>query len=153
MKQKLLKSLLLLCTFIVGSIAWADSETITFAKITPALENGVQYSDPFGTNISVTFGGGGNDGKYYNTGSGIRTYGNGTITITAKGNTITAIETTFDGSNSPASADVWSSDGKGEGTYGSSASWEGSATEVVMTRPSGNGHWRLQAITVTYTTG
>jgi len=153
MRQTLLKSFLLLCSLIVGSVVWADSETITFGEL--GLENGVQYSDPFGTNISVTFGGsGGNDGKYYTTGSGIRTYGNGTITITAKGNTITGIVTTFSGeSYAPASDNVWSSDGTGEGTSGVSASWEGSATEVVMKRPSGSGHWRLQTITVTYTTG
>ena len=153
MKQKLLKSLFFLCALVLGSVAWADSETITFGEL--GLENGVQYSDPFGTNISVTFGGsGGNDGKYYTTGSGIRTYGNGTITITAKGNTITGIVTTFSGeSYAPASDNVWSSDGTGEGTSGVSASWEGSATEVVMKRPSGSGHWRLQTISVTYTTG
>lgn len=130
-----------------------DSETIVFAEL--GLENGVQYSDPFGTNISVSFAGGGNDGKYYNTGSGIRTYGDGTITITANGQTITAISTTFSGdSYAPASADVWTcTGGSGTGTFGANASWSGSATEVVMTRPSGSGHWRMQAITVTYTSG
>ena len=146
------KILSLLCVLLTSIVALADSETITFGEL--GLENGVKYSDPFGTNISVTFGGGGNDGKYYTTGSGIRTYGNGTITITAKGSTVTAIETTFAGDDyAPASDDVWSSDGTGSGTSGASASWEGSATEVVMTRPSGSGHWRLQAITVTYTAG
>ena len=157
MKQNLLNKLSLRAMMLVAFVcaaftgAWADSETITFGEL--GLENGVQYSEPFGTNISVTFGGGGNDGKYYNTGTGIRTYGNGTITVTANGSTITAIETTFAGDTyAPASDDVWTSDGTGTGTSGVSASWEGSATEVVMTRPSGNGHWRLQAITVTYTT-
>jgi len=146
------KFLSLLCALLTTAGAWADSETITFGEL--GLENGVQYSEPFGTNISVTFGGGGNDGKYYNTGSGIRTYGNGTITITANGNTITAVETTFAGETyAPASDDIWTSNGTGTGTSGVSASWEGSATEVVMTRPTGTGHWRLQTITVTYTTG
>ena len=146
------KFLSLLCALLTTVGAWADSETITFGEL--GLENGVQYSEPFGTNISVTFGGGANDGKYYNTGTGIRTYGNGTITITANGSTITAIETTFAGDTyAPASEDVWTSNGTGTGTSGVSATWEGSATEVVMTRPSGNGHWRLQAVTVTYSTG
>ena len=142
---------MMLVAFVCSAFttAWADSETITFAEL--GLENGVQYPEPFGTNISVTFGGGGNDGKYYDTGTAIRTYGGGTITITANGYTITAVETTFSGSgNAPASADVWTSNGTGAGTSGASASWEGSATEVVMTRPTGSGHWRLQAITVTY---
>ena len=141
----------LMCAPFIG--AWADSETITFGSLTPALENGVQYSDPFGTNISVTFGGGGNNGKYYNTGNGIRIYSNGTITITANDNTITAIQTTFsEAAYAPASADVWTSDGEGTGTSGVSASWEGSATKVVMTYPSSSGQWRLQAIKVTYVT-
>ena len=145
------KFLFLLCALLTTAGAWADSETITFGDL--GLENGVQYPEPFGTNISVTFGGGGNNGKYYTTGSGIRIYGDGTITITANGNTVTAVETTFAGdSYAPASADVWTSNGTGSGTDGVSASWEGTATEVVMTRPTGNGHWRLQAITVTYTT-
>ena len=141
----------LMCAPFIG--AWADSETIIFGSLTPALENGVQYSDPFGTNISVTFGGGGNNGKYYNTGTGIRIYSNGTITITANDNTITAIQTTFsEAAYAPASADVWTSDGEGTGTSGVSASWEGSATKVVMTYPSSSGQWRLQAIKVTYVT-
>ena len=130
-----------------------ESETITFAEL--GLENGVQYTDPFGTNINVTFAGGDNDGKYYTTGSGIRTYGGGTITISALGNTVTAISTTFSSTSyAPASAEVWScTGGSGTGTTGVNASWSGSATEIVMTRPSGSGHWRLQSITVTYTTG
>ena len=160
MKQNLFNKLWLrvgmivaIMTTALSGTAWAESETITFAEL--GLENGVQYTDPFGTNISVTFGGGGNDGKYYTTGSGIRTYGDGTITIGAKGNTITGISTTFSGeSYAPAAAEsVWSSNGTGTGTSGISASWSGSATEVVMTRPSASGHWRLQSITVTYTTG
>ena len=157
MKQLLLNKLSLRVMMLVAFVcvaftgAWADSETIVFGNL--GLENGVQYPEPFGTNISVTFGGGGNDGKYYDSGTGIRTYGDGTITITANGNTITAIETTFASDNyAPASADVWTSDGTGSGTAGASASWEGTATEVVMTRPTGSGHWRLQAITVTYST-
>ena len=113
---------MMLVAFVCSAFTttWADSETITFAEL--GLENGVQYPEPFGTNMSVTFGGGGNDGKYYDTGTAIRTYGGGTITITANGYTITAVETTFSGSgNAPASADVWSSDGTGSGTDGASA--------------------------------
>lgn len=143
----------LLALVVLPGRAWADSETITFADL--GLENGVQYLDPFGTNISVTFAGGQNDGKYYTTGSGIRTYGDGTITITANGNTVTEISTVFSAaSNAPASTDVWSCNGTTtSSTSGINASWLGSATEIVMTRPSGSGHWRLQAITVTYTAG
>ena len=109
MKRKftfLIAAAVMLLTMVAQPITvWADSETITFSEL--GLVNGVQYTDPFGTNISVTFAGGANDGKYYTTGSGIRTYGNGTITITALGNTVTAIATTFAGdSYAPAAASV-----------------------------------------------
>ena len=149
MKQRLLKSFLLLCAFIVGSIAWADSETITFAEITPALENGVQYTDPFdGGDFTVTFAGGANDGKYYTTGSGIRVYGGGTMTIASEKN-INYITITYDGSNKP-------SDGKvvNVGTYDASTGiWTGTAKEIVFTRPSGSGHWRVKSVSVTYADG
>ena len=70
----------------------ANAGKIVFAEITPALENGVQYTDPFdGGDFTVVFGGGGNNGKYYTTGSGIRLYGDGTMTIEAKSGRITTM--------------------------------------------------------------
>ncbi|MBR5699406.1 MAG: chitobiase/beta-hexosaminidase C-terminal domain-containing protein [Prevotella sp.] len=149
----MIKKLRYLCTLLLLAVvsgAWAETKSITFSEL--GLENGVQYTAPF-TNgdVSVTFAGGANDGKYYTTGSGIRTYGNGTITIAANGKTITSIALTFSGTDyAPASGDVWTCDGTGTGTYGVDASWEGSATEVVLTRPTGSGHWRLQKVEVTF---
>ena len=144
MKQtNLLKTLLLLCALIVGSVSgWAGS--ITFADL--GLENGVQYSDPFdGGDFTVTFAGGGNDGKYYTTGAGVRVYANGTMTIAAKSGNISTIVITYDGSNAPSSNDVVS-----VGTYNKSThTWTGDAASVVFTRPSGSGHWRVKSITVT----
>lgn len=126
-----------------GSIP--DPETIVFADWTPALVNGTQYSDPFdGGHFTITFGGGGNDGKYYTTGSGIRTYGGGTITITSANN-IAEIEFTWDGSNAP-SAEVATPTGYSTDTK----KWTGKAKTIVLTRPSGSGHWRLQSVKVTY---
>lgn len=156
MKQLLrFKTFLLMAvlSLLAGTSAWAEDVTITFSEL--GLSNSVQYSDPFTSgDVSVTFAGGGNDGKYYTTGSGIRTYGNGTITIEASGNTITSIALTFAGASyAPSSTDVWSSIGSGAGTSGTNASWSGNATKVVLTRPSGSGHWRLQSVTVTYETG
>ena len=121
-----------------------DPETITFSEL--KLENGVQYSDPFdGGNFEIVFGGGSNDGKYYTTGSGIRTYGGGTITISSDYN-IAEIAFTWDGSNAPTS-DVANPAGYSTSTK----KWTGKAKEVTLTRPSGSGHWRLQSVTVTYT--
>ena len=130
------------CVYSSGSAP--DPETITFADL--GLENGVQYSDPFdGGNFTITFGGGGNDGKYYDTGAGIRTYGGGTITIASDNYKIASIKFTWDGSYAPTS-DVANPTGYSSTTN----TWTGSANSVVLTRPSGSGHWRLKAVTVTY---
>ena len=139
MKQILRYSFVALLA-MVGFIN-ATASTIVFADL--SLENGVQYTDPFDAgDFTVTFAGGDNDGKYYNTGSGIRVYGNGTMTIAAKTGTLTKLFITFDGSNKPTSAEVVST-----GTYDvETGVWTGDAASVVFTRPSGSGHWRVQKV-------
>ena len=143
-KSLLMKTFLLLFVLVVGSTcAWAGS--IVFADL--GLDNGVQYTDPFdGGDFTVTFGGGGNDGKYYDTGSGIRVYAEGTMTIAAKSGNIATIVITYAGSSyAPTSNDVVN-----VGTYDKSThTWTGDAATVVFTRPTGSGHWRVQSITVT----
>lgn len=84
MKQILRYSLVALLAMFVGQV-YAGS--IVFADLN--LENGVQYTEFDGGDFTVTFGGGGNNGKYYTTGSGIRVYGEGTMTIAAKSGTLT----------------------------------------------------------------
>ena len=132
--------MLALLTTMLGT-AWAG--TITFADL--GLENGVQYTDPFdGGDFTVTFAGGSNDGKYYNTGTGIRVYGNGTMTVAAKSGNLSQITVTFaKGSDyRPQTADVVDC-----GTFDPETGvWTGSAPSVTFTRPSGNGHWRIQAV-------
>ena len=120
-----------------------DDNSIIFANL--SLDNGVQYSEPFdGGNFTVTFSGGSNDGKYYNTGQGIRVYGDGKMTIAAKSGNLTQIEVTFDGTNKPESDDVVDT-----GSFNADTGiWTGKASEVTFTRPSGTGHWRVQAISV-----
>lgn len=139
--KKLLRFSLLALFAVFSSAAMAGS--IVFADL--GLENGVQYSDPFdGGDFTVTFAGGGNDGKYYTTGAGIRVYGGGTMTISAKSGTLKKIVITYDGTNKPTTADVV--DG---GTYDpSTGTWTGDAATVVFTRPTGSGHWRVKKIEV-----
>ncbi len=135
---------------------WSQVVTATFTKKEPVvipegkivfgdldLVNSVQYSDPFdGGDFTVTFAGGSNDGKYYTTGSGIRVYGGGTMTVEAKSGALTKIVLEFDGDYKPTSADVV--DG---GTYDPETGvWTGQAAKVVFTRPSGNGHWRVKSV-------
>ena len=127
---------------VVFGTAWGGS--ITFADL--GLENGVQYTDPFdGGDFTVTFSGGANDGKYYNTGQGIRVYGGGTMTVAAKSGNLTKIVVTYDGTNKPESPDVVDT-----GTYDvESGTWTGLASSVSFTRPSGSGHWRIQSVEAT----
>lgn len=128
----------------VSSGGTPDPETIVFANL--GLENGVQYSDPFnGGHFTITFAGGGNDGKYYTSGSGIRTYGDGTITVASQYK-IAEIAFTWAGDSYKPTADVASPSGYATST----AKWTGSANSVTLTRPSGSGHWRLQSVIVTY---
>ena len=113
------------------------------------LSNGVQYSDPFeiAEGVTITFSGGAHDGKYYNTGRGIRTYGSGSITVECDEG-ITQIIYTWDDSSSDYVPD---DDYSNVGTYDTSTyTWTGSATSVTLTRPSGTGHWRLKAVEVTH---
>ena len=139
--------MLALLTAMLGP-AWAG--TITFAEL--GLENGVQYSDPFdGGDFTVTFVGGANDGKYYNTGAGIRLYGNGQMIVAAKSGNLTQIKVTFaDGDNyRPDAADVVDT-----GTYDPATGvWTGSAPSVTFTRPAGSGHWRIQVVEATVGAG
>ena len=125
----------------------AKTGSVTFSALN--LSNGVQYSEPFNIDdgaATVTFAGGAHDGKYYNTGSGIRTYSGGTITIDSL-KTITGIKFTWSGSGyKPTSSDVVNT-----GTYDvSSNTWTGSTNTVVLTRPTADDHWRLQKVEVTY---
>ena len=130
------------CIYSSGGSA-PSPETITFSALN--LSNGVQYSDPFdGGNFTITFSGGGNDGKYYETGSAIRTYGGGEITITSS-HTISSVDFTWDGTYAPAD-DVATPTGYSTTTK----KWTGSSKSIVLYRPVGNGHWRLKAVTVTY---
>ena len=128
----------------VFGMAWGGS--ITFADL--GLENGVQYTDPFdGGDFTVTFAGGANDGKYYTTGSGIRLYKGGTMTVQGlNGKNIVKIEVTYAGdSYKPTDNNVVDC-----GEYNAETGvWTGSSNTVVFTRPDESGHWRIQAISVT----
>ena len=130
-----------------------DAIVIDFS--TKGYANGTQYPSTVQDGITVTFGGGANDGKYYNTGSAMRIYGNGYVQISAE-KTITKIVFTWDGSSTsdsngaigkPDDAFPATVDG---GTYDqASCTWTGSAASIKMSRGAGSGHWRLQKLAVT----
>ncbi|MBP5487029.1 MAG: hypothetical protein J6Y06_05320 [Bacteroidales bacterium] len=130
-----------------GIVITDNGESVDFSKL--GFENSVQYKTISGTkNISITFGDGANDGKYYNTGTGIRIYGNGYVNIESSSKTIAKIVYTFASGKDyqPATDDVSTPSGYNAST----TTWTGSAKSVKLTRPSGNGHWRLQKVEVTF---
>ena len=141
MNKFLRYSFLMLVALFCGNVS---AGTIVFGEL--GLENGVQYADPFdGGDFTVTFAGGANDGKYYNTGSGIRVYGGGSMMIAPKSGTLTKVVITFDGANKPDAASVVDN-----GTYDPETGvWTGEGRQVTFVRPSGSGHWRVQKIEAT----
>ena len=131
-------------------------ETITFSSL--RLANGEQYSSiGKGTtyaedkNFTISFAGGSNDGKYYTTGSGIRTYANtsGNITVSSS-YYISKIEFTFSANNYAPSDGYYTVD-TGSLTTGAEATWTGKSKSVIITNKAQSDHWRLQGLTVTYT--
>lgn len=131
-----------------GSEVDGNVETLDFSK--QGFESGVQYKTVEGASMTVTFGDGGNDGKYYTTGEGIRIYSNGYVKIEAT-KTITKIVYTFASTKGHSPAEDYTVN-TGSFTPGTTSTWTGSSKEVVVTRDNvGSGHWRLQKVEVTYT--
>ncbi len=106
--------------------------------------NAQQISTVEGTNFTVTFDKGSNSNtpKYYTSGSAIRLYGGGTMTVTAaEGYTIKSITIKFgsgDGTNA-ITTDVGTFDGE---------VWTGDATTVVFTEGGTKGNRRFATVTV-----
>lgn len=115
-----------------------DPETIDFSTL--SLDNGKEYKDPFdGGNFAVTFSSG---SKYYNTGTAMRVYGEGSFTVSSA-YTMAKIELTFgsgDGSNAITTNPA---------TY-ENGTWTGSSNSVVFSVGGSTGHRRIKAIKVTY---
>ena len=151
MKQNLFNKLWLrvgmivaIMTTALSGTAWAADETITFSSL--GLTNGEQYTTINGTDCVLTFGDGGNDGKYYNTGAAIRVYGGGHMTVSSTTKTIESIKLTFgsgDGTNAITT---------NVGTY-NNGTWSGSANSVTFTVGGTSGHRRIASVAVTYAGG
>lgn len=121
-----------------------DPETIDFSAL--GLSNGVAYNDPFdGGHFTVTFPASGNNGKYYTTGTAIRSYAGNSFTV-ASSNVITKIELTY-GSGSDSNAITTN-----VGSFDTDT-WTGSALSVTFTVGGTSGHRRIKKIKVTYGSG
>ncbi|MCQ2256204.1 MAG: hypothetical protein MJZ29_11985 [Bacteroidaceae bacterium] len=122
--------------------------TVTWVASEQGYANGTQYtSATVDDNISLAFGDGGNDGKYYDTGSGIRIYSNGKITVSAANGTISKIVITYSDSSYTGTFSANTGEYKLSKTTGT---WTGSASSVVLTNTATSGHARIQKIAVTY---
>ena len=135
-----------------GSVVTGNVETITFKNC--GLSNAEKYPTINGTKVKVTFGDGGNDGRYYNLGDGIRIYSNGYVQIASE-KEITKIVYTFQNDKND-TAPFYPTEGKFSVNEGSVsvntevATWTGSSKSVKLTRPDiKNSHWRLQKVEVT----
>ena len=134
----------LLTTITLGiTNAWAETASVTFSE--KGLTNGVQYKTlDVNDAINIAFGDGSNDGKYYTTGTAIRVYATGHMTVSIEEGTITSIDLAFgsgDGTNAITT---------NVGTY-SNNSWSGNANSVKFSVGGTSGHRRIKSVTITYT--
>ncbi len=135
-----------------GSVVTGNVETITFKNC--GLTNAEKYPVINGTKVKVTFGDGNNDGKYYNTGDGIRIYNDAYVQIQAEKAIIKVVYTFHKATASEKPTYPTGSDysvSAGSLTLNEAvATWTGSEKTVKLTRPDlKGGHWRLQKVEVT----
>lgn len=131
---------------VIDPTAIPAPQTIVFADL--GLTSGQQYTEPFsGGAFTITFSGGEHDGKYYTTGSGIRTYTDGSITVASTAYNIVKIKYVFAEGNAPTAGKYTLNEGTL--TTGNTAYWTGKAKSIVLT-DNASTQWRLQSVTVTY---
>lgn len=138
-----------LLLMMAASVGWSEEVSIILSE--QGYENGQEVSSTTSTSGDVTLtynkGTSSTAPAYYNTGTGVRVYAGGNLTVTASGNTITKVVVTYAKNNSP----KVSGTPEGWKKTDSPATWEGSATEVVL-NVKNSGHIRIQKVVVTYET-
>ena len=150
--MKKIFTLLVMC-LCVASMAWADEETIDLT--TQGYDNQQEVTTVTGTKATLTFniGTGKNAPKYYTTGTAVRLYGGGTLTISAT-ETISKIVFTFDTYKDNAYVPTASNCTVNTGSYDpDSRTWTGSATSITLTNTATGGHFRFQKLVITYGNG
>lgn len=148
MKQNYFKTLLVtLLAMICGDMIAQSTETIDLTA--KGYGNGDAVSLVTGENVKLLFskGTGSNAPAYYDTGTAVRLYGGGTLTISSSTKTIKSITFTFHSSYAPTSSNCSVT----SGTYDvSTKTWTGEATEIVMKNTASSGHFRFQKLVVTF---
>ena len=146
-----------------GASVVPPNETITFSSL--GYSNQETVSSIAGTNLDISFTDGSTATAYYTTGTGIRIYGGGSFTVTAKGtHKIKSVSCTYSAAGNAPNSDssnnnyaTYSTTGTsadGSLTFGVSSTWtcatNDPASSVTITRKSGSGHWRFQSVTVEF---
>ncbi len=149
--KKFLLSLLCLVGFVAAN---ATQATVTFSEL--GFSNAQEVSSvTVDENITLLFDKGTNSNtcKYYNTGTGIRVYGGGTMTVQGvSGVTISSVTMTTQSSNAVNTASTVSAGTLTRGTTSSEIS-NVNAESVVFTQGGSSGHVRIQSVTVEYSIG
>lgn len=133
--------------FIAANVA--HDQSVTNGSV---INNPVTVGD-----ASFSFDGGGNNGKYYDAGSAVRMYKEGSLKIVS-GKPIVKIEYLFapkdnNGTYNPVADDLEKLFKVGTCTFDEAKNiltWTGNATEVTLTYPLESGNYRFQQVGVTY---
>lgn len=128
--MKKLLTFLMMSVLAIG-VGWATDVTITMSQ--QGWSNQTSVSSVSSGDVTLNFTDGANATQYYTTGSGVRIYGGGSVTVTAGSNTITAITFTFSGGSYSPSQDGYTVS-PGSLTPGVTSTWSGSTkTGVTLT--------------------
>ena len=142
---KLFFALFAMLALGVGN-AWAETAKIDFSAQNYANQKAMTEAVNITNGITVQFakGGGSTTPAYYTSGTSVRLYAKGTMTVSSTIGTITKITLTY------GSSDKTNEITTNCGSF-SSPNWTGSATEVVFTVGGTKDHRRIKAVEVTYT--
>ena len=142
---KLFFALFAMLALGVGN-AWGETVKIDFSAQNYANQKAMTEAVNITNGIIVQFakGGGSTTPAYYTSGTSVRLYAKGTMTVSSTIGTITKITLTY------GSSDKTNEITTNCGSF-SSPNWTGSATEVVFTVGGTKDHRRIKAVEVTYT--
>lgn len=137
------RKLLLLWTFLLCFTAGSFAEEIVIDFTAKGYTNSQEVTTVEQDGVTVTFDKGTNSNtpKYFTSGTAVRVYGGGTMTVSS-GSNITGIAVTFgssDGSNT-LTTDV--------GTF-ADGTWTGSSSSVVFSVGGSSGHRKFKSLTIT----
>ncbi|MBQ7471006.1 MAG: hypothetical protein IJS97_01060 [Prevotella sp.] len=143
--KKILRFLMLTLLILVGGNVVAHAETVTWVAAEQGYANGESVSSvTIDDNISMVLGEGTSAPFYYTTGTAVRVYAGGTLSLNGgEGITITKVVFTF------GSGDKTNEITTEVGTY-ANGTWTGKSPNVVFTIGGTSGHRRFASVEVTY---